>query len=184
MMDPLCLQKYRKKSFQVDPKSLSDTRLLANNNVYLFHQDERKSVVAHMQIHDEDGYGERGQRIIKQVKVDLGIEQGISPISPNTIAWCHEVSRSRHADYADIQRTTSSMLVSAAESRSQGELIAANVLHHLGINFANQVMDISMEDTYVHGVVGVLLEAVFQSMNRTNMPVIIVGLALIECMKI
>ena len=33
-----------------------------------------------------------------------------------------------------------------------------------GVNFAsNVVMDVSLEDTYAHGMVGVLLESVFQS---------------------
>ncbi|KAI7885887.1 hypothetical protein K492DRAFT_141207 [Lichtheimia hyalospora FSU 10163] len=104
-----------------------------------------------------------GAKKIKQIKADLGVEQGVSSISTKIINWCYQVSHSRHADYVDIQRVTSPMLVSAADLGDKTEIIAANVLHSLTINFSsNGSMDISLEDTFVHGVVGVLLESVFQ----------------------
>ncbi|CDH49760.1 predicted protein [Lichtheimia corymbifera JMRC:FSU:9682] len=158
------LKNYRRKSFDIDPKSMSDTRILAINNIYMFSIDEKQSVIAHMDVYDEGDSSQRGQRIKKQIHADLEVGEGSTPINTTIYGWCAEVSQNAQADYFQIQLITSNILASAVSSQEEVQMIAANALHRLAINFStSQHIDTSLEDTFAHGVIGIILESVFQA---------------------
>ncbi|KAI8140361.1 hypothetical protein BJV82DRAFT_671789 [Fennellomyces sp. T-0311] len=133
------LHAYRMNSFNIDPKSLNDTRVLAINNIFLFGKNAKDCAIEHMKVYDEDDHGQRGKRI-------MGTLQGS----------CE--------DYIGIPTITAAILRIAAVSKDQSELVAANILHGVGVKFAScKGIDLRLKGSYAHGIVAILLESIFQS---------------------
>lgn len=61
-----------------------------------------------------------------------------------------------------IQGITIGFFNTAFENNNRDELIAANVLHKLVLNFCNRSPNVSLEDSFAHNLVSSIFEAVFQ----------------------
>ncbi|KAI7854488.1 hypothetical protein BDC45DRAFT_535502 [Circinella umbellata] len=55
------------------------------------------------------------------------------------------------------------MTVEARQSQDKVETIAANLLHYLALNLSNGAPNVQLEDSFVHHIVSVIFESVFQS---------------------
>ncbi|EPB91469.1 hypothetical protein HMPREF1544_01600 [Mucor circinelloides 1006PhL] len=62
-----------------------------------------------------------------------------------------------------IQGITIGFLNTAFENNNKDELIAANILHKLVLNFCNRSPNVSLEDSFAHNIVSSIFEAVFHS---------------------
>ncbi|KAI7854485.1 hypothetical protein BDC45DRAFT_535497 [Circinella umbellata] len=62
-----------------------------------------------------------------------------------------------------IRKLTTVQIVEARQSQDKVETIAANLLHYLALNLSNGAPNVQLEDSFVHHIVSVIFESVFQS---------------------
>ncbi|KAI9257183.1 hypothetical protein BDA99DRAFT_515763 [Phascolomyces articulosus] len=140
-------------------KSMSDTRILALNRIFLFADDINKSVSAYF------GSGKH-----EQIVDSLGIMDNLKTASDKVNAWCATCGLVRYSSWINVQRKTIGYLNEALASENEFDLVIANILHRLLPPFAiNGTSNGIGEDSYVHIVLAPLLELTFdfeRSMNH------------------
>ncbi|KAG2219619.1 hypothetical protein INT45_011344 [Circinella minor] len=146
------LNKFRKISKSIVPKKASDLRLLSLNHIYLFALNKGSSIIQYMDTYGDgeiDDNGEHSENIIKKINIDLQIQDGAE--SDHCTDWfaAHDI--------------TLPFLVEARQSQDKVETIAAHVLYRLALNFSNGLPNVQLEDSFVHHIVSVIFESIFQS---------------------
>ncbi|KAI7847469.1 hypothetical protein BDC45DRAFT_562282 [Circinella umbellata] len=161
------LKKIREKSLKLKPKTLSDLRLLSISDIYLFSLDKSESVIEYIDFYSTDDLdsSDEEEYIRKKINEDLDIQGALVEINANIIAWSHALSKINVAttNWFDIQETTLPFLNDARANNNKIEMIAANTLHRLALNFCYGAPDVKLEDSFVHNIVSVVFESVFHS---------------------
>ncbi|KAI7848651.1 hypothetical protein BDC45DRAFT_574667 [Circinella umbellata] len=141
------LRTLRKMSFMVDPRTLSETRIF---------KDARHSVIAHMEVYDEEDYGNTYRRFKLPGVPDTGLDfnascqglklesdldygEGAMAISERIFSWCYQVSQESRAEtrvstggiwLESSAKTgfTAPFLVLVATAKDKHELVTAKYL--------------------------------------------------------
>ncbi|KAF7721466.1 hypothetical protein EC973_004645 [Apophysomyces ossiformis] len=130
------LEKFRAVSKTIAPKKLSDMRLF-----------------------------EKTEDVFNMINMDLQVAEGTMSLNSKIVNWSNELSEASttNANWFDIQDITIPFLEKARKGKDKLEIIAANVLHRLALNFSNGSPEIKLEDSFVHSIVSVVFEAIFQA---------------------
>ncbi|KAG1082198.1 hypothetical protein G6F42_022665 [Rhizopus arrhizus] len=147
------LRTFRSVSLKLEPKSLSDLRLLSLNHVYLFTEELETSLTSYLPhcLH---------QPIMKDISND-----SIATISDRCILWCTKLSTMRFTNWFEVQKTTIPYLNAAMltmDERPQ-DLILANIIHRAAVMLATGKPDSDLEDSFVHNFISNLFENVLQT---------------------
>lgn len=126
-------------------------------------------------------YREQAEQLLEDIQEQLHVEDGIEELSGNISTWAESLSRapSTITKWIKIQGITIEFLNTAYSNNNKEELIAANILHNLhveytwlyknlyfykkrAVKFCNRAPDVTLEDSFAHNIVSSIFEAVFQ----------------------
>ncbi|KAI9005453.1 hypothetical protein CLU79DRAFT_781547 [Phycomyces nitens] len=147
------LRNFRRVSLKLEPKSLSDLRLLSLNDVYLFTEEIETSITSYLPEHLH-------QNIMRDISNDPVVS-----IGDRCILWCTKTSTLRLTNWLEVQKTTIPFLHTAMLTMDEHpqDLILANILHRAAMILANGKPDSEIEDSFVHNFISNLFENVFQT---------------------
>ncbi|KAI9252979.1 hypothetical protein BDA99DRAFT_563282 [Phascolomyces articulosus] len=171
------LDLFRMSCFQIEPKKLSDMRLLALNQVFLFvPNDMQKSVTKYINVFTDDGNGEqvrneveeedlrtRGLLVLKKINNYHTYKRNVEQVTERSILWCNTIAQLDRINWMDIQKSTVPILLEAVRNENEIDVIIANLLHSQSLKYAGNKISTTLEDGYVHQSVASLFETVFQS---------------------
>ncbi|KAI8083390.1 uncharacterized protein B0P05DRAFT_537110 [Gilbertella persicaria] len=143
---------------QMNSSQLSDIRLLALNDIYLFDKNLALSVTKYFT-----------NAIHNVVKPSLSFEAYLPPRGVRCYDWCMNIEASPPSDWISSLALCGKMLSDACESKNLLDIHTAQVLTHVLPIFINGPPDYSIEDSYVHNYLSPLLTTVFGSDPLLNM---------------
>ncbi|CAO3609692.1 unnamed protein product [Mucor fragilis] len=160
------LEGSRDMSMKIPPSNMPDLRLLAINNIYLFILACDESVLKYFDVYSEgDEYGKNDELLCDEIQDVLRNDDGNIELTTNILIWADKLSNASTTvtDWVKIQRITIGYLNASLENNNKYELIAANILHKLTLDFCNRSPDMNLEDSFAHNIVSSIFEAVFES---------------------
>ncbi|CEG64292.1 hypothetical protein RMATCC62417_01290 [Rhizopus microsporus] len=138
-----------------NPGSLSDLRLLALNDIFIFSNALSSSVTKYF-----------GTNIHQAIMSSLRFEN-YRPETPNkALIWCQEINEDPPSNFLSCLSVCSRHMAEAAEKKNNIDAHTAHVLTQILPLLIAGSPDRSIEDSYVHHFLAPLLQSVFSSDTR------------------
>ncbi|KAI8983576.1 hypothetical protein BDB01DRAFT_698700, partial [Pilobolus umbonatus] len=145
-------------SNSVNPAQLSDMRLLALNDIYLFNKNYASSISKYFSL-----------AVHNALKSSLLFKKYYSERGVQCYDWCMSIEESSPSDWISSLTLCAKMLGIASESQNVLDMHTAHVLTSVLPVFIHGPPDYSVEDSYVHNYLSPLLSSVFSSEPLLNM---------------
>lgn len=144
------LQKYRNQvvTRQSRGQSLSDTNLLALDNIYPFGRDILESTPVFT--------AEQHEKIISSI----ALLQKTTKSSENVRRWCETLSEESSRDWKTIKRTIAKFL---GEAENEFDLIGAETIHSMSGRLLKEAERNMLEDSFAHKILDPIFETIFGS---------------------
>jgi hypothetical protein len=160
MLDGVCISdlclNFKKASLKLaertDPAQLSDIRLLALNDIYIFDRNSTFSVSKYFPT-----------KVHTLLTPTLSFDAYFLTEGLNCYSWCMNIEVSRPADWLSSLSLCAQLLQKACESKNLLDLHTAQVLTQILPVLINGPPDDSNEDSYVHYYLSPLLSSIFAS---------------------
>ncbi|CAO3703196.1 unnamed protein product [Rhizopus stolonifer] len=143
---------------KINSAQLSDIRLLALNDIYLFDKSLAFSVSKYFTI-----------AVHNTIRSSLTFEAYLPPRGIRCYEWCINIEASPPTDWLSSLTLCGKMLSDACESNNLLDIHTAQVLTYVLPMFINGPPDSSIEDSHVHNYLSPLLNTVFGSDPLLNM---------------
>ncbi|KAI8057547.1 uncharacterized protein B0P05DRAFT_498570 [Gilbertella persicaria] len=138
-----------------NPSSLSDIRLLALNDIYIFDEKIDKSVTKYF-----------GVDLHKLIMSDIDFNSYRPPKPNKAHAWCLEVIEDPPNDLMSTLKLCSNFLCQAIQQNNEVDLHVAHSLTQLLPVLVAGSDDCSVEDSYVHHYLAPILQSIFSTNER------------------
>ncbi|CAO3610145.1 unnamed protein product [Mucor hiemalis] len=159
------LKNFRAISQQIPPANLSDLRLLAINHIYLFTLNPDNSVTRYFDVYDNnDLSGDIAELKLKKTNDDLNKLEGKVNLPQTVNIWINKLLQecTLSTNWYDMQRLTVPFLTEAIKLDDNVLMIFSTIIYKITLNMSNRTPNIKLEDSYVHAIISIILESVFQ----------------------
>ncbi|KAI8641965.1 hypothetical protein BD408DRAFT_345156 [Parasitella parasitica] len=140
---------------QANPSTLSDIKIMAMNDIYLFSNEPNNSITKYF-LHG----------MHKLIMAELKCNKNLPEMPDKASVWCTEISNDPPTDWISAITKASGLLSDAITSKNIVDIHTAHTLVQTLPMFVSRSPLSTVEDTYVQQILSPILQSIFNSDER------------------